>query len=93
MEMFCEDLRSLAMKIINCEEKEMIPLTNEETWSYEKQKVCHICKKELSTDTKNHHHYSGKCRGAAHNICNLKYRIPKEIPIVFIMVLHAIIIL
>ena len=25
----------------------------------------------------------GKYRGAAHNICNLRYRIPKEIPIVF----------
>ena len=25
----------------------------------------------------------GKYRGAAHNICNLRYKIPKEIPIVF----------
>ena len=25
----------------------------------------------------------GKYRGAAHNICNLRYRMPKEIPIVF----------
>ena len=25
----------------------------------------------------------GKYRGTAHNICNLRYRIPKEIPIVF----------
>ena len=25
----------------------------------------------------------GRYRGAAHNICNLRYRIPKEIPIVF----------
>ena len=38
------------MKIINYEKKEMIPLTDEETEFYEKQKVCHICKKELSTD-------------------------------------------
>ena len=30
--------------------KEMIPLTDEETKSYEKQKVCPICKKEFSTD-------------------------------------------
>ena len=28
----------------NYEKKEMIPLTNEETNSYEKQKVCYICK-------------------------------------------------
>ena len=28
-------------------------------------------------------HYTGKFRGAAHNICNLRYKIPKEIPVVF----------
>ena len=29
--------------------------------------------------------------GAAHDICNLKYKTPKEIPVVFIMVLHMVI--
>ena len=28
-------------------------------------------------------HYTGKYRGSAHNIYNLRYKIPKEIPIVF----------
>ena len=32
---------------------------------------------------RNHCNYSGKCRGAAHNICNLRYKVPKEIPVVF----------
>ena len=32
---------------------------------------------------RDHCHYTGKCRGAAHNICNLRYKIPKEIPVVF----------
>ena len=50
--MFCKDLRDQAMKIINNQEKEMIPLTDEENKSYEKQKVCYICKKEFSTDEK-----------------------------------------
>ena len=27
-------------------------------------------------------HYSGKFRGAAHSICNLRYKVPKNIPIV-----------
>ena len=35
------------MEIINFEEKEMIPLTNKEIKSYEKQKVWHICKKSF----------------------------------------------
>ena len=38
------------MKIINYEKKEMIPLTDEENKSYEKQKVYYICKKEFNTD-------------------------------------------
>ena len=32
---------------------------------------------------RDHCNYTGKYRGAAHNICNLRYKIPKEIPIVF----------
>ena len=31
---------------------------------------------------KDHCHYTGKYRGAAHNICNLRYKVPKEIPVV-----------
>ena len=69
----------------------MIPLTDEENKSCKKEKVCYICKKEFSTrdDNKKYHkirdhfHYRGKFRGAAHSICNLVYKIPEEIPIVF----------
>ena len=32
---------------------------------------------------RDHCHYTGKYRSAAHNICNLRYNVPKEIPIVF----------
>ena len=32
---------------------------------------------------KDHCHYTGKLRGPAHNICNLRYKTPKEIPTVF----------
>ena len=88
MEMFCKDLRNLAMKITNYEKKEIIPLANEETESYEKQKFCHICKKEFSTNKKyykvrDHCHYTEKFRGVTHKNCNLRYKIPKEIPIMF----------
>ena len=43
MEKFCKDLRDHAMKMINYEEKEMIPLTFRENKSYEIEKVCYIC--------------------------------------------------
>ena len=67
----------------------MIPLTTEEKIYHNKQKICYICKKEFSNNEKknykvrDHCHYMGKYRGAAHNICNLRYKVPKEIPIVF----------
>ena len=32
---------------------------------------------------RDHCHYTGKYIDAAHNICNLRYKIPKEIPVVF----------
>ena len=69
--------------------KDMIPLTKEEEENYNNQKVCYICEKEFDTSDRKHHkvrdhcHYTGKYRGAAHNICNLRYKISKEIPIVF----------
>ena len=50
MDRCCKDLKEHPMKIINYEEKEMISLVDKENKSYEKQKVCYICKKEFSTD-------------------------------------------
>ena len=32
---------------------------------------------------RDHCHHSGKYRGAAHTLCNLQYKIPSYIPIVF----------
>ena len=32
---------------------------------------------------RDHGHYTGKYRGAAHDICNLRFKTPKEIPLVF----------
>ena len=93
MKRFCKDLREHATKIINCEKKDMIPLTKKEEENYNNQKVCYICKKEfITSDTtehkknhkvRNHCHYTGKYRGTAHNTCNLRYKIRKEIPIIF----------
>ena len=50
IETFCKHLKELAIKIINYEKKEMIPLTDDENRSYEKQKERHICKKEFRTN-------------------------------------------
>ena len=95
MERFCKNLKEHATKIINYEEKEIIPLTDEENKSYKQQKICYICKKEFNTykndknafklyhKARDHCHYTGKYRGADHSIGNLRYKTPKEIPVVF----------
>ena len=77
MKKFCKDLREHAIKIINYEKKKMIPLTKEEKIQYNEQEICYICKKEFNkNDEKNykvrdHCLYTGKYRGAAHNIWNI----------------------
>ena len=95
MEMFCKELRDHPIEIINYKKEEMIPLTDEEKKFHEKQKICYICEKEFCTDknsekefklyrkVRDHDHYTGKYRGAVHSICNLRYKTPKEIPVVF----------
>ena len=89
MKKFCKDLREHSTKIINYEKKKMIPLTTKEEIYYNGQKVCYICKKEFDNNNKKQQkvrdycHYIGRYRGAAHNICNLRYKVPKEIPVVF----------
>ena len=47
MIIFCKDVKEQTMKIINYEQKKMIPLTNKEKETNENQKVCYICKKEF----------------------------------------------
>ena len=83
----------------------MMPLTDNENKYYEEQKKCQICQKEffynknekmkfkLYKKVRDHCHYTGKFRGAAHSICNLNYKLTQEIPVKFIIVQNMIIIL
>ena len=70
-------------------------LTNKEIKSYEKQKVCCIYEKKFCYDknkkseyelyhkVRDYCHYIGKFIASARSICNLRYNIPKQIPIIF----------
>ena len=71
----------------------MVPLTKEEFKLYQDARVCYVIfvEKKISQITRdknyrkvrNHYHYTGKHRGAAHSICNLKFNMSNEIPVVF----------
>ena len=48
------------------------------------------CLQKMIKKVKDHFHFTGKYRGAAHNECNMNYKVTKNIPIVFIIFLHMI---
>ena len=61
IEKLCKKLKECAMKIINYEEKEMIPLTHEENKSYNEKDKFHICEKKFCID-KDDKNYKNKKR-------------------------------
>ena len=52
---------------------------------------CHICEQKLFKDketgkilkVRDHCHFTGEYRGAAHNECNLKFKKPLILPVIF----------
>ena len=66
----------------------MMPLTSDDVTLYQSQKVCYICKRtfcydkiqekrfKLNKKVRDHCHFTGKFRGAAHCICNLRHKVP-----------------
>ena len=85
-----ELLREHAVKIINLEKRKMLPLTDEQQKSYEKAKICVICKMSVMPlmikkywKVRDNYRHTSKYRGAAQSIYNLKYGMPIELPLVF----------
>ena len=67
-------------------EKPMKLLTPKEMDRYERLERCHICFKLFKEDkpkVRDHCHYTGRYRGPTHTKCNLQYKNPSYIPIVF----------
>ena len=70
-----------------CPQKPMTELTDTLKREHEATKKCHVCLKEFNDPqnkkVRDHCHYTGLYRGAAHNNCNLKCWILGYTPIVF----------
>ena len=74
-----DDVKFLA----NIKEKKMV-FTKENKKQFNMASDCWICGEELGNDrVRDHCHYTGCYRGAAHNSCNLKYRKPESVPVFF----------
>ena len=82
---FVKMLEKDIKEITNIPAKKMIFGEKEKEQS-DKETKCWICKEEFKNNNKkvrDHCHFTGRYRGAAHNSCNLKYRKPKFTPVVF----------
>ena len=63
--------------------KSMI-MTMNDKFVYDNFTICHIWNEELGKDkVRDHCHLSVKFRGAAHEVCHLKYTVSKFFPVVF----------
>ena len=93
MKKFVEWIEDDVKEIVNIPDVEII-FGPDELDQFDNATKCWICKGEFD-DTpdvkgyrkgekvKDHCHYTGRFRGAAHNCCNLNHKKPKFIPVVF----------
>ena len=73
------------VKIISELGNEPMKITPEEQEQFNQASNCWICEKLLNLQdrVRDHCHFTGRYRGAACNICNLKYRKPNNISVFF----------
>ena len=73
------------VKIISGLGNEKMKITPEEEEQFKQASNCWICGKLLNIEdrVRDHCHYTGRYRGAAHNLCNLKYSKPNNISVFF----------
>ena len=94
MEKFVEWIEKDVKDIANIPDVKMMKLSPNELKQFNKATKCWICKGEFDDTSdekgyrknekvKDHCHYTGRFRGAAHNYCNLKYKKPNITPVVF----------
>ena len=85
-EIFVNKLAEVTKSIYNDFYRRPKPLrlSKEEQKSFDKAEICHICSRELKEDkVRDHCHFTGKYRGAAHNSCNIRCRKPRVLPVIF----------
>ncbi|CAB4010085.1 Gastrula zinc finger [Paramuricea clavata] len=83
-------LKTVLKESLRCREmvnkifKKKMVITPEQEFEFQAARNCSICGNDLGENrVRDHDHVTGLYRGAAHNICNLKYRISWKVPVVF----------
>ena len=84
---FCDHIMSEDHRLYHMfPEKPMGPLTSRQWKSYKKARECHICYKPFNgfdPKVRDHCHYTSHYKGPTHGNCNLRYRIPHYISVMF----------
>ena len=87
IETFCNYIKGEARRLYHMfRELPMDPLTKKQWKKYKRSTKCHICYKPFTLrdpKVRDHCHYTGFYRGPAHSLCNLRYKIPSYIPVMF----------
>jgi hypothetical protein len=92
MEEFCKAISDATAKLYDKHFKSKFPIcmTPEDEKDYDSNERCYLCSGPFSQDTvsiyqkvKDHCHFTGKYRGAAHSICNLRASKPNFVPALF----------
>ena len=87
IETFCNYIKGEARRLYHMfPEKPMVSLTKKQWKKYKRSTKCHICYKpftQTNQKVRDHCHYTGLYRDPAHSSCNLRYKIPSYIPVVF----------
>ena len=86
-EKFVEKLEQEIKSIYKDHPQKYMTFTKKDDANYKKSNSCWICEKAFTDEkdykVRDHCHYTGKYRGAAHNSCNIKFRRPKFTPVIF----------
>lgn len=86
---FIEDIikeEEYCQKMIKNEFNKDMILTVKDKVDFKKATKCYICEEEYNSEdikVRDHDHITGKYRGSAHQVCNLKYRLSFKLPVIF----------
>src|SRR5262249_51824554 len=86
MDIFYKTLNLVVMRLTTFlhDYVEMMPLTEEQKLEIANTNICKLCKKPFESESDkriDHDHSNGKFRSVLHNECNLKFQVPKNIPV------------
>ena len=87
IETFCNYIKGEAHRLYHMFPELLMDSLTKKQWKKRKKATkCHICYKPFTLrdpKVRDHCHYTGLYRGPAHSLCNLRYKIPSYIPVVF----------